>query len=72
VLKIVRHLFKWSPTAALGDDYEHKINNGVIGIQHPQEVGTMVYRTPLGNGVARPKANWGQGWGSANNSFWCW
>ena len=72
MLKIVRHLFKWSPTAALGDDYEHKINNGVLGIQHPQEVGTMVYMTPLGNGVARPKANWGQGWGSANNSFWCW
>ena len=27
--------------------------------------------TPLGNGVARPKANWGEGWGSANASFWC-
>lgn len=71
VLKVVRHLFKWSPSAALGDDYEHKVNNGVIGIQHPGEVGTMVYMTPLGNGVARPKANWGEGWGSANASFWC-
>lgn len=33
VLKIVRHLFRWAPTAALGDDYEHKVTNGVIGIQ---------------------------------------
>ena len=71
VLKVVRHLFKWAPSAALGDDYEHKINNGVIGIQKPSSIGTMVYMTPLGNGVARPKANWGEGWGSANASFWC-
>lgn len=71
VLKIVKHMFTWSPSAALGDDYEHKINNGVIGIQHPGELGTMVYMTPLGNGVARPKANWGEGWGSANATFWC-
>jgi DUF1680 family protein len=71
VLKILRHLFKWSPSAAIGDDYERKIQNGVIGIQNPTEVGTMVYMTPLGNGVQRPKANWGQGWGNANASFWC-
>ena len=31
----------------------------------------MVYMTPLGNGVARPKANWGEGWGTPNASFWC-
>ena len=70
VLKIVRHLFQWVPTATIGDDYEHKVNNGVIGIQKPNHVGTMIYMTPLGNGVARPKANWGEGWGTPNASFW--
>ena len=74
VLKIVRHLFRWAPTAALGDDYEHKVTNGVIGIQKPQAVGTMIYMTPLGSGVSRPLANWHQengGWGGKNSSFWC-
>jgi hypothetical protein len=32
-LKIVRHLFKWTPTGALADDYERKLLNGVLGIQ---------------------------------------
>ena len=45
VLKIVRHLFRWAPSAALGDDYEHKVNNGVLGIQKSGEVGQMVYMT---------------------------
>ena len=45
VLKIVRHLFRWTPSAALGDDYEHKVNNGVLGIQKSGEVGQMVYMT---------------------------
>ena len=74
VLKLVRHLFCWAPSAALGDDYEAKVNNGVIGIQHPDTVGAMTYMTPLGHGVSRPLANWHQsngGWGSQNGSFWC-
>jgi hypothetical protein len=41
----------------------------VLGIQHPQNFGTMIYMTPLGNGVARPKANWGEGWGSKNHRY---
>ena len=45
VLKILRHLFRWAPSAALGDDYEHKVNNGVIGIQNPSAVGAMTYMT---------------------------
>ena len=40
-----RHLFRWAPSAALGDDYEHKVNNGVLGIQKSGEVGQMVYMT---------------------------
>ena len=55
----------------MGDDYEHKIQNGVLGIQKPTEIGTMIYMTPLGNGVQKSQANWGQGWGAANHSFWC-
>ena len=74
VLKIVRHLFQWAPSARLGDDYEHKVVNGVIGIQKPTVVGAMIYMTPLGNGVSRSHANWhrdSRGWGGKNNSFWC-
>jgi hypothetical protein len=48
---------------------QFKVNNGVLGIQHPQNFGTMIYMTPLGNGVARPKANWGEGWGSKNHRY---
>jgi DUF1680 family protein len=73
-LKMVRHLFRWNPSAALADDYEAKVNNGVIGIQEPNTVGSMIYMTPLGDGVSRPLANWHQengGWGSENASFWC-
>ena len=72
MLKIVRHLFRWAPSAALGDSYEHKLNNGVLGIQ--RNVGAMTYMTPLGRGVSKPLANWHKdngGFGSKNASFWC-
>ena len=26
---------------------------------------------PLGNGVSKSLANWKQGWGGKNDSFWC-
>jgi DUF1680 family protein len=70
-LKIVRHLFRWNPTGALADDYERKLLNGVLGIQKPLHNGTMVYMSPLGKGVSRPQANWDQGWGTPDDSFWC-
>jgi hypothetical protein len=71
ILKVVRHLFKWEPSAALGDDYEHKLTNGVLGIQKPGEPGTMVYMTPLGNGVTRVLSDGaGMGWGTPDDSFW--
>ena len=61
VLKLVRHLFSWSPSAALADAYEHKLLNGVLGVQSPHAIGQMVYMTPLGKGVSRKRANWGEG-----------
>ena len=70
-LKVVRHMFQWDPTAALADDYERKLLNGVLGIQKPLHNGTMIYMTPLGKGVSRPQANWDEGWGTPNASFWC-
>lgn len=33
-------MFQYSPTAALADDYERKLLNGVLGIQKPM-YGTM-------------------------------
>ena len=70
VLKVVRHMFQWEPSAQLGDDYEHKLTNGVLGIQQPGEPGAMVYMTPLGNGVTRVLSD-GMGWGTPDGSFWC-
>eukprot|EP00729_Bicosta_minor_P005022 gene5022-20468_t len=70
-LKVVRHMFQYSPTAALADDYERKLLNGVLGIQKPMHNGTMVYMSPLGKGVSRPQANWNQGWGTPDAAFWC-
>lgn len=64
-------MFQWQPSATLGDDYEIKLLNGVLGVQKPLHNGTMVYMSPLGKGVSRPQANWNQGWGTPDASFWC-
>ena len=69
-LKMLRHLFRWAPSAAIGDDYETKLNNGILGTQQPGVVGSLSYMTPLGRGVNRNQWDW-WGFGSANNSFWC-
>lgn len=54
-LKMLRHLFRWQPAASIADDYEIKLNNGILGVQQPGVVGSMSYMTPLGRGVNRNK-----------------
>ena len=52
---MLRHLFRWQPAASIADDYEIKLNNGILGVQQPGVVGSMSYMTPLGRGVNRNK-----------------
>lgn len=67
---MLRHLFRWHPSASIADDYEIKLNNGILGVQQPGVVGSMSYMTPLGRGVNRNRWDW-YGFGNHNNSFWC-
>ena len=69
-LKMLRHLFRWQPSASIADDYEVKLNNGIMGVQQPGVVGSMSNMTPLGRGVNRNRWDW-YGFGNHNNSFWC-
>ena len=69
-LKMLRHLFRWSPSSLISDDYEVKLVNGILGTQQRGVMGSMSYMTPLGRGVNRNHWDW-YGFGSANNSFWC-
>ena len=69
-LRLNLELFRRSPDAALADAYERKLLNGVMGIQHPNHPGRMVYMMPLGHGVSKARANWA-GFGDPEESFWC-
>ena len=33
-------------SASIGDQYEIKLNNGILGVQQPGVVGSMSYMTP--------------------------
>ncbi|KAL5764948.1 hypothetical protein ACOSQ2_017542 [Xanthoceras sorbifolium] len=69
MLKVARHLFKWTKEMAYADYYERALTNGVLGIQRGTEPGVMIYMLPLGPGDSKAKSN--QGWGTKFKSFWC-
>lgn len=54
-LKLTRHLFQWTSSAAEADAYEIKLLNGILGVQQPGVVGSLSYMTPLGKGVNRDR-----------------
>ena len=68
-LKIIRHLFEWSPSPALLEMYSYALTNGVMGIQRGTQPGVMLYLLPLGTGVT--KGNSTRGWGTPFTDFWC-
>mmetsp|Transcript_16331 Transcript_16331/g.41803 ORF Transcript_16331/g.41803 Transcript_16331/m.41803 type:complete len:696 (-) Transcript_16331:87-2174(-) len=70
-LKLLRELFAWEPSARLADAYERLMVNGLLGTQLPGEPGRMTYMTPLGAGTSRRRANFAEGWGEPEGSFWC-
>ncbi|XP_017257288.1 uncharacterized protein LOC108226805 isoform X2 [Daucus carota subsp. sativus] len=69
MLKVARHLFRWTKEMAYADYYERALTNGVLSIQRGMEPGVMIYMLPLGHGQSKAMSY--HGWGTLNNSFWC-
>ena len=67
VLKVARHLFKWTASSSLGDFYERAIMNGIIGNQNKLDpaMTQFIYMLPLG------AANMHKPWGKSNSGFPC-
>nr|CAB3470870.1 unnamed protein product [Digitaria exilis] len=69
MLKVSRHLSRWTKEVAYADYYERALINGVLSIQRGRDPGVMIYMLPQGPG--RSKARSYHGWGTQFNSFWC-
>ncbi|XP_074350494.1 uncharacterized protein LOC141689888 isoform X1 [Apium graveolens] len=69
MLKVSRHLFKWTKEMSYADYYERALTNGVLSIQRGREPGVMIYMLPLGPGQSKARSY--HGWGTQFNSFWC-
>ncbi|XP_054790996.1 uncharacterized protein LOC129296414 [Prosopis cineraria] len=69
MLKVSRHLFRWTKEITYADYYERALTNGVLSIQRGREPGVMVYMLPLGPGASKAKSE--RGWGTKFESFWC-
>ncbi|XP_010091978.2 uncharacterized protein LOC21391350 [Morus notabilis] len=69
MLKVSRHLFRWTKEVVYADFYERALTNGVLSIQRGREPGIMIYMLPLGRGVSKAKSY--HGWGTPFESFWC-
>ncbi|KAK2967345.1 hypothetical protein RJ640_029546 [Escallonia rubra] len=69
MLKVSRHLFRWTKEIAYADYYERALTNGVMGIQRGTDPGIMIYMLPLGHGVSKARSY--HGWGTQFSSFWC-
>lgn len=69
MLKVARHLFRWTKKMAYADYYERVLINGVLTIQRGSDPGVMIYMLPLGPG--KSKAVSYHGWGTPFDSFWC-
>ncbi|KAF9599209.1 hypothetical protein IFM89_036254 [Coptis chinensis] len=69
MLKVSRHLFRWTKEIAYADYYERSLINGVLGIQRGREPGLMIYMLPLGRGVSKSRSF--HKWGTKFYSFWC-
>ncbi|XVE78851.1 hypothetical protein DITRI_Ditri14bG0011300 [Diplodiscus trichospermus] len=69
MLKVSRHLFRWTKEVAYADYYERALTNGVLGIQRGTEPGVMIYMLPQGRGVSKAVSH--HQWGTPFDSFWC-
>lgn len=69
MLKVSRHLFRWTKEMTYADYYERALTNGVLGIQRGREPGVMIYMLPMGRGNSKARSY--HGWGTKFDSFWC-
>ncbi|KAF9688694.1 hypothetical protein SADUNF_Sadunf01G0014800 [Salix dunnii] len=69
MLKVSRHLFRWTKEMAYADYYERALTNGVLGIQRGTEPGVMIYMLPQHPGSSKGKSY--HGWGTLYDAFWC-
>lgn len=69
MLKVSRHLFRWTKEMAYADYYERALTNGVLSIQRGREPGVMIYMLPLGAGSSKARSY--HKWGTQFDSFWC-
>ncbi|KAF5735763.1 hypothetical protein HS088_TW15G01279 [Tripterygium wilfordii] len=69
MLKVSRHLFRWSKQMEYADYYERALTNGVLGIQRGTEPGVMIYMLPMAPGGSKDKSY--HRWGTPFDSFWC-
>ncbi|KAG8389035.1 hypothetical protein BUALT_Bualt02G0187500 [Buddleja alternifolia] len=69
MLKVSRHLFRWTKEMAYADYYERALTNGVLGIQRGRDPGIMIYMLPLRPGGSKSRGY--HGWGTKFDSFWC-
>ncbi|CAA2954329.1 uncharacterized protein LOC105163554 [Olea europaea subsp. europaea] len=69
MLKVSRHLFRWTEEMAYADYYERALMNGVLSIQRGREPGVMIYMLPLRRGASKARSY--HGWGTKYDSFWC-
>ncbi|XP_057988810.1 uncharacterized protein LOC110633851 isoform X2 [Hevea brasiliensis] len=69
MLKVSRHLFRWTKEMAYADYYERALTNGVLGIQRGTEPGVMIYMLPQSPGSSKARSY--HGWGTQFDSFWC-
>ncbi|OIW08658.1 hypothetical protein TanjilG_03334 [Lupinus angustifolius] len=69
MLKVSRHLFRWTKEVSYADYYERALTNGVLSIQRGTDPGVMIYMLPLGLGVSKGTSS--HSWGTPFDSFWC-
>ncbi|KAL6603832.1 hypothetical protein ACP70R_044193 [Stipagrostis hirtigluma subsp. patula] len=69
MLKVSRHLFRWTKEIAYADYYERALINGVLSIQRGRDPGVMIYMLPQGPGTSKAWSY--HRWGTPYDSFWC-
>ncbi|KAK6259333.1 Beta-L-arabinofuranosidase [Theobroma cacao] len=69
MLKVSRHLFRWTKEMAYADYLERTLTNGILSVQRGTKAGVFIYFFPLGRGVSKAISQWG--WGTPFDSFWC-
>lgn len=63
MLKVTRHLIRWTGDPQYADYYERAYFNGILGTQNP-ETGMLMYYVPLATGHTK-------NFSTPNDSFWC-